>query len=142
MPEPSIPPSNGKLKPYLNGDKSEGKKQAELYARILKRSRRDPTPMAEGCAYRRILAISAVRAEEGDKKRAGINSALGPSLMCLFCLLMRRRSQYLTWWYWRAWLRELGHALLSEVDGRSLLLAWSLWAGRAPPVVTEVTPRQ
>jgi hypothetical protein len=122
--------------PFIN----DGKKQAELFARILKRSRRLPTPMAEGCAWRRILALQGVRSEELDKKRPGVISALGPGLTYLLHLLMRRYRQYITGW--REWLRELVHALLSEVDGRSLLLAWSPWAGRAPPVVPEVTQRQ
>jgi hypothetical protein len=88
-----------------------------------------------------ILAIQLLLFEQGDKERAGISSPLEPGLMYLLRLVMRRYAQqYETGW--REWLRELGHVLLSEVDGRSLLLAWLPWDGRAPPVVPALVQRQ
>jgi hypothetical protein len=136
-------------------------------ARILKRGRGISIPRAEALTWNRVIALIQLSAElrheetiamrfgrlligpdgvcppslsEEEKRYIAFLAPLEPGLKFLLCLLTYRCSLYVTGW--REWLRELGHPLLSEPVLRSLLLAWLPWAGRAPPVVPEITPRQ
>jgi hypothetical protein len=138
-----------------------------LVDQCLKRGRGFAAPMAEVLAARRILALIQLRVEQGGWERFAMRfgrlhieldgtcpPSLSPEeerympflaplqrgLAYLLRLLMYRFSRSATGW--REWLRKLGHALLSEVGWSSLLPAWSPWAGRAPPLVPEVTLRQ
>jgi hypothetical protein len=87
-----------------------------------------------------MMRLRGILHEQWQKEQKGIVSALAPSLEYLHRLLMRRAQIYIAGWL--GWLCDLDHPLLGEVSERSLLPAWSPWAGRAPPVEPEITERK
>jgi hypothetical protein len=119
---------------------NDGRQLRAQFAHIHKRVEGQSIPMVAALAWARIMALRAIRYQQWKKKQLGIVSSLAPSLEYLHRLLMQQARVYIAGWL--VWLCELEHVLQGEVGGRSLLLAWSPWAGRAPPVVPEVTQRQ
>jgi hypothetical protein len=115
-------------------------KLEERVARQAERRGDDTITLTAALKWARLMELRGIRSAEWEKEQQGIVSSVAPSLEYLHRLLMRRAQVYIAGWL--GWLCDLDHPLLSEPVRRSLLLAWLPWAGRAPPVEPEVTPRQ